>query len=627
MKKTLILFFAVAACEMALFAQSSANQTEVMAWGNLTGIRVDGELMDFETTLMVGDHHSGKERYGTAYERMGDMQQVTTRIERVGFLEQVTDLGQGKCRIHLELTSDTTLDVPAGLSLHLDADKYGPAKIKTGKKQVSILLKDKEGIVRDFRLNFSRSVKPVVDRTGRAVRISVPVMNGLKKNEKASLDIDVMAVGRIDHTDAVVTVDVTRPGRSFLGMGGNFRLQNPRTDPAVIDYCLKNIRVAYGRVEMPWRQWQPEEGASLMGSSPAELPLHVRQSMEMAQRLAAQGMPVIVSCWFPPAWAVEGGSLDRRQRAGVAALRLDAGKEQQIIASLTDYLVYLKNHYGVEAVMFSFNESDLGIDVLHTPEEHAAFIKEMGREMRSRGLATKMLLGDTSDANPTQFIVPAMNDSGTHPYIGAVSFHSWRGCDDRTLKVWADAANRLGVPLLVGEGSTDAAAWRYPQIFKESTFALYEINLYIRMCNICQPQSILQWQLTADYSLLWGGGVFGAQGSLEPTQRFWNIKQLAATPEGSFSLPLQTSKTTLNGAAFGNEAKGECCVHLVNNGAACRATIEGVPESYSSAKVLITNAEKGMEEVSVTREDGKWVVSLPPVSFVSVFFMKENDGL
>ena len=44
----------------------------------------------------------------------------------------------------------------------------------------------------------------------------------------------------------------------------------------------------------------------------------------------------------------------------------------------------------------------------------------------------------------------------------------------------------------------DAAAWRYPAIFKESTFALYEINLYTRLCAICQPLSILQWQLTAD---------------------------------------------------------------------------------------------------------------------------------
>ena len=30
-------------------------QTEVLAWSNITGVRVDGELIDFESTLRVGD--------------------------------------------------------------------------------------------------------------------------------------------------------------------------------------------------------------------------------------------------------------------------------------------------------------------------------------------------------------------------------------------------------------------------------------------------------------------------------------------------------------------------------------------------------------------------------------------
>lgn len=593
-------------------------QTEVMAWGNVSGIRVDGELMDFETAVLVGDRITGRERYGTTYERQGDMQQVKTSVERVGFVEQVTDLGRGRCRIHLELTSDTTRDVPAGICLRLDGVKYAGAKVKTGGRQVSVRLTDDDGnLIRDIRLALSRTAKASVTRSEREIRVVIPVMARLTRGSTASMDIDVTATGSIDHGDATVTVDSEHPGRLFLGVGGNFRLQNPRTDPAVIDYCLNNIRVAYGRVEMPWRQWQPEEDTSLMDLQPEALPKHVRESMAMAQRLARQGMPVIVSCWFPPVWAVEDGSL-RPRRPGVAALRLDAAKQQRIVASLADYLVYLKNHYGVEAAMFSFNESDIGIDVLHTPEEHATFIKDMGRELVGRGLATKMLLGDTSDATPTDFIVPAMNDRDALPYIGAISFHSWRGCDDSTLRVWAEAAERLGVPLLVGEGSTDAAAWRYPQIFKESTFALYEINLYVRLCAICQPLSILQWQLTADYSLLWGGGIFGSQGALVPTQRFWNIRQLASTPQGSFALPVTSSKPTLNCAAFGNSATGASCIHLVNNGAACRTTIDGLPGGLRTAIVYVTNAVDGMKESMVPIEGGRLTVDLPPVSFVTV---------
>ena len=106
--------------------------------------------------------------------------------------------------------------------------------------------------------------------------------------------------------------------------------------------------------------------------------------------------------------------------------------------------------------MFSFNESDLGIDVLHTPEEHNIFIKEFGAYMASQNLPTKLLLGDNSDATTFDFILPGLNDPETLPYIGAVSFHSWRGCDDETLRKWAGAAKQINVPLIVGEGSTDA---------------------------------------------------------------------------------------------------------------------------------------------------------------------------
>ena len=598
--------------------QAATDQTEVMAWGNLTGIRVEGELMDFETTLVVGGSHSGRERYTYRYERKDDVRVSTSTIERVTFTERVTDTAQGCCHVSLQLTSDTTLDVPAGLCLHLNAEKYATASVKTAPRKLSVRLKDAGSVVREIQLNFSRSVKLTQSHGNDEICITIPVMTTLRKGTSATLDMDVSASGRIDHSDAIVRVDASHPGRSFLGMGGNFRLQNPATDPAVIDYCLHNIRVAYGRVEMPWRQWHPDENAPLIHAKPDELPQHVRQSMEMAQRLAAQGMPVIVSCWFPPMWAIDNTSPRRGRWQGVAAHRLDPAKQQRIVASLTDYLVYLKEHYGVEAALFSFNESDLGIDVLHTPEEHASFIKDMGREMRRRGLATRMLLGDTSDATPTRFIVPALNDPDAHPFIGAVSFHSWRGCDDATLRVWADAAAQLGVPLLVGEGSTDAAAWRYPQIFKESTFALYEINLYVRMLNVCQPQSILQWQLTADYSLLWGGGVFGSQGPLTPTQRFWNIRQLAATPEGSFALPVSSSKATLNCAAFGNLAKGEYCVHLVNNGAACHAVVSGLPADISKATMFVTNADASMSESIVNVTDGTLNASLPPLSFISL---------
>jgi hypothetical protein len=436
----------------------------------------------------------------------------------------------------------------------------------------------------------------------------------LKKGKKGNLAITLTTSGSIDNLPVEVAINRNNPGRLFVGLGGNFRLQNPTTDPQVIDYCLDNLRVAFGRVEMPWGTWDPaEDGAALANARKGELNPRIHQAMEMAQRLAAKGMPVIVSAWFPPQWALA----DISQRG--TRLRLDPNKTQRIYQSIADYLVCLKELYGVEAHSFSFNESDIGINVLHTAQDHADFIKGFGAYMASRNLATKLLLGDTGDANGFPFILSALNDPTTHKYIAAISFHSWRGCDDVTLKKWADAAHQLNVPLIIGEGSTDAAAWRYPEIFLEPTFALYEINLYIRICAISQPITILQWQYTADYSLLWGGGIFRIEGPLRPTQRFWNIQQLSDTPEQSFALSFTCNKEEVNCAAFGNLAKNEYAVHLVNNGAGRTAIIKGLPDNLSGYKVYATNNELSKQEIKATKvSDGTISVDMPPMSFVTV---------
>ena len=230
-----------------------------------------------------------------------------------------------------------------------------------------------------------------------------------------------------------------------------------------------------------------------------------------------------------------------------------------------------------------------------------------------------MLLGDNSDATTLDFLNPALADKDAHRYIGAVSFHSWRGCDDETLRRWHEAAQSINVPLIVGEGSTDAAAHRYSSIFKESTFALYEINLYTRLCAICQPLSILQWQLTADYSLLQGNGILGDNGQLRPTQRFHNLRQLAMTPD-AFAIPLTVDKDNINTAAFYNKAQNKSALHIVNNGASCKAEITGLPIDAKKATIYVTNAHQNSEAQQVEAAQGRLVVDMPAESFVTVLF-------
>lgn len=411
-------------------------QTEVMAWGNMTGVRVDGELMDFESSLQVGNlkgdmEITGKEKQmRPKYHREGDMQEVITTLRGVKINQKVTDKEKGLVEIFVEAASDTTLNQAAYFCVVLSPENYADAKIKTRSKGVSISSKK-----RKLEFKFDKPVKTVVEKENGEVAVYVQLLPELKKGESRSLSMELQATGMIDHSDANISLNIHNPGNLFVGFGGNFRLQNPVADPKVIDYCLNNLRVAYGRVELPWRLWQPEESSDpITMAQSGSLDKRVEQSILMAKRLKQMGMPVVLSCWFPPVWAIDGSPDDYVRQGGVIAYRLDSQKKDKIYKSIADYLVYMKKYYGIEISAFSFNESDLGIDILHTPQEHADFIKEFGSYVADLNLPTRMLLGDNSDATTFDFILPALNDPETHKYISAVSFHSWRGCDDVTLK-------------------------------------------------------------------------------------------------------------------------------------------------------------------------------------------------
>src|SRR5690606_7499631 len=150
---------------------------------------------------------------------------------------------------------------------------------------------------------------------------------------------------------------------------------------------------------------------------------------------------------------------------------------------------------------------------------------------------------------------------------------------------WADAAERMDLPLIVGEGSIDAAGWQYPTFFEEPIYALQEIDLYTKILAINQPMSILQWQLTADYSVLSGGGVFGNNDEpLHPTQRFWQLKQHASTPENVRHMAISDNHEAVTSAALGNNETNTYAFHLVNNGATRPAKIDGIPSTVSKLR-------------------------------------------
>ena len=629
---TLRIRFALAALlaapALAMLPARAAAQAVVAAWGNVEGIRVDGEVVPFETSVCLADSagavraRTAKERQTPRFERRGAVRSIRTRLGPYEISETVEDVRPGVVRVDVTVAADSTTALSPHLCVDTPRGQYrppsaGPARridlasaVSSVRRRVTIDLGSESAL----RTGSDR-------RDGRELdRVLVPIgAVPLTRGTAARATYTITAAGTPNRQPILMALDRRSPGRVWDGLGGNFRIQNPRLDPPLIAYNLANMRVAWARVEMPWRSWHPDSVAEPASRDTAQLDPRVKAAMEIARTTARKGMPVVVSAWFPPQWAVL-GALPRGGGPvnGVWGNALDTTKTERIYASITSYLQYLKQHYGVEAWAFSFNESDLGIDVRQTAQEHLDLIKGLGAYMKARGLKTTMLLGDVSDATPTWFIQPALNDSSSWQYIGAVSYHSWRGWSDSLLTFWNEAATRVGVPLLVGEGSTDAGAWRYPQIFQEADFALPEIELYVRMLALSEPKSILQWQLTADYSLLAGGGLFGDSTALRPTQRFWNLKQLASVPGGLSHLPIACGGT-VTCAALGSEARGTYAVHVVNMGATRPAVVMGLPRSLRSMRMWTTNERRGMVEgARVPVRDGVARFSLPAASYVTL---------
>jgi hypothetical protein len=634
----------------------SFSQAEIMPWGNIRSIHVDGEKMNFETSLRsVYSDWSGfisSERCNWQGTQTYSLEGKTTKMSHflqalpLNFSNTFTETGPGSVTIDLSLDAsadinqagtyfcfeipgsefvDGTLNIFSGKSktgsVVLESavpdgkKEYIKAKgnkiiVKTDKREYEVIAGNNTEIIvkqnhidRPAYLNDPLPAKKFVasdpNQPVAPYQIYFTLIDGnAKKGVKRTARYTINVKGSIDKEDVTITLDPAKPGRPFNGVGGNFRIRGRDKDTLITNYCLDSIRTAWSRVPLDWREWQPEENMDpIANAKEGKLSKLFYEQIVMAQILAKRHIPIILSVWSPPVWATDTTKHNRSGLQHDPMISLDASKVDKIGESLADYIWYLKTEYGIEIQLFSFNEVDYGVQVYQIPEEHAFYIKMLGKCFASRGLFTKMLLGDTGAATirSNKIVIPAVNDSSTHEYIGAVSIHTYHGCTPPDLQAWALSAQMLNVPLMVVEGGPNSAEHRYPMNFIEKWFQLSEIDLYLRICRYAQPSTIMEWQFTRDYSILTGNGVYNDNGPLRPTQRFWNLKQLGSTPEGSFSIPIEVAGPNITAAAFGDILNGIYTIHMVNNSAQRKAIIKNIPSNIKTLNVYKTDITRGMQ--------------------------------
>jgi hypothetical protein len=693
------------------------TEPEIRAWSNFEGIRINGHLMEFGSSIRILAHHGGlltcyeplgddlalargflnhyhgmdigvgrihcgrsaKERQESGFHRDGDKQTVTVSLQQLMFTQEVETAGEGKAAVDVSVKAAGDMNISgAYFTLELPRRYYdqGEARfigLNTGSntgqgngssknantgssagssnyannrtsdspqtgtvpfsgitvnplsEYARATVSGVQFLSRDRQLEVTFDEPTEILIRGEAdfpdyIMVYIPVMTGpVTAGMESRKSFTLRASGTIDREPAEIVIDTSDHGPVWDGFGGNFRLQSPR-DSMVIDYILENMPLGWSRNEMPWQFWHPE-----LNEDPAEqaragnLHPRVEAAMKMTQRLYNMGLPTMLAVWTGPEWSRDTLTVPGIDPEGLRGTPLNQERAREIYQSITSYILYLREVYGTEVQYFSFNESDLGINVRQTPAEHTRLIKELGVFFESAGLPTKVLLGDAADANAFWFIDHAMNDPGARPYMGPVSYHSWRGWDDATLQRWTDAAERMDIPLIIGEGSIDAAGHRYGRFFEEQVYALEEINLYTRILAINRPMTILQWQLTSDYSVLAGGGIYGNDEPLRPTVRYWNLLQLANTPCGLNHLTIGSSHELVTTAAMGDISEGIFAIHLVNNGAAREARLSGLPDDVTQLRIFTTNSGRDMEEGPVVSvHNGRAKFQVDATSFVTL---------
>ena len=247
-----------------------------MAWSNITGVRLEGELIDFESTLRVGVpggeiESTGREKQNRIrYNRDSATQTTITPMHGAVITQTVTDVDMSTVNLTWSVEAVETLDEGVYFCMTLTPKYYSDATIKTSGRNITIKAPE-----RNISLRFNKSVKAFVREEDGNKVIYITLMPSLKKNAKAEWAAVMKVDGVRHHETAEISIDPLKPGREFAGFGGNFRIQNVQKDPMVIDYCLKNMRLAYGRVEMPWAQWD-ENGKDAD---------HIKRSAEMARKL------------------------------------------------------------------------------------------------------------------------------------------------------------------------------------------------------------------------------------------------------------------------------------------------------------------------------------------------------
>lgn len=441
------------------------------------------------------------------------------------------------------------------------------------------------------------------DAGGRSYRLRVRLWTGPLATEEVAERVSLRLDGHAQAAPAALSVDVASPGYAFDGFGANYCWG---TETPITPFMLDELKIAWSRHELKAIFWDLQRD---------KLSPMLTSDFERIARIQKQGTPWIISLWRLP----ERFYIDPNQRPmGTFGRQIAGERWPEFLDLIGSYLLHLKTQYGAEPDLFSFNEPDLGVSIGLTPEGEREAIKRIGAHLRKLGLKTKMLLGDTADPRDShKYVLATAADAEAMQYVGAISFHSWWSGTPAQYQAWAEVAAWLNLPLIVGEAGTDPGSYRN-HTFDSYAYGLKEAWQTQSLLRYARPTASLYWQFTHDYAL----ARVDEKGVVQPTGRLWLMKHFNnLTPQKSRVIGSTSDREDVAISAF---AKGdELVVHVLNTGAARKATLAGLPAGQW--RCVTTTEEAGFQETEINLTGAAAAFDLPARSLTT--FVRQTAGV
>jgi hypothetical protein len=177
----------------------------------------------------------------------------------------------------------------------------------------------------------------------------------------------------------------------------------------------------------------------------------------------------------------------------------------EAIESIAAWLLTARDTYGVTVHAVSFNETNLGVNILFDdPLVYGELIQRATARFTELGLATKWLQGDASAMGAAlPMAQPIWENETLRSSLGPLGLHSWDPTlPDERIRNIGDWANANNFEVWVTEAGFDAQAWETPEVFETWAYALQLARIYNRLYKLGRVSVPFYWQMVDDYRLV-----------------------------------------------------------------------------------------------------------------------------